>query len=128
VVLDAPGATILVVEDDAIQADALDALFTGYGYDVIIAHDADEALVAVPARLDLIVSDYRLPKHKTGVDVVVSLRQATGRSIPAIVMTGDAQANIALEVARAGCEIIHKPCMPNLLVKAVFRVLSSSCG
>ena len=115
--------TILLVEDDQMQAEALAAVFSDIGYHVIVAHDAGDAMAFRSPHLDLIVSDYRLPGRRSGVDIVASLRQAYARSIPAIIMTGDTQASIALEVARAGCDIVHKPCHPNVLINTLTRLL-----
>ena len=80
-------------------------------------------MVALSASLDIIVSDYRLPGPRTGVAMVESLRLANGRAIPAIIMTGDTQANVVLEVARAGCDILHKPCPAVAVLAAVARLL-----
>jgi hypothetical protein len=72
------------------------------------------------------VTDYRLPAGWTGVDVVESIRQSYYRTIPAIIITEDAQAHVTLEAARAGCEIIHKPRSQSLLFAAITRALSPS--
>ena len=118
-------AAILVVEDDPLQADTLGAIFLDIGYRVSVANNLTEALASLLSPTDLIVSDYRLPGLLTGVEVVERIRQVSGRSIPAIIMTGDTQANVALEAARAGCTIIHKPYTLTVLIEAVDHVLSS---
>ena len=118
-------AAILVVEDDPLQADTLGAIFLDIGYRVNVANNLTEALASLLSPTDLIVSDYRLPGLLTGVEVVERIRQVSGRSIPAIIMTGDTQANVALEAARAGCTIIHKPYTLTVLIEAVDHVLSS---
>ena len=116
--------SILVIEDDKVQADALNAIFTGYGYSVVVAYDADTAVMAAQTRTpDLIVSDYRLPGNNTGVDTVVSIRQRHNRSIPAIIVTGDTQAKITIEAASACCDILIKPFTPAALMASIARTL-----
>jgi len=112
-------ATILVVEDDPVQADALAAIFSGFGYRVIVARDSAGAAAAQPHALDLIISDYRLPGRQTGLDVVADIRRINGRMIPAIIITGDTQAGIARDAGRAGCTIVHKPCTSAVLIAAI---------
>ena len=116
-------ATILVVEDDPVQADALDAIFSGLGYHVMVARDPAQAMAPLPLLPDLIISDYRLPGQQTGVEVVAHIRQAAGRPIPAIIMTGDTQATVAREAGQAGCAIVHKPCTFAALIAAIDRAL-----
>ena len=116
-------ATILVVEDDPVQADALDAIFTSLGYRVILARDPAQAMARHPLAPDLIISDYRLPGGRTGVEVVAHIRQTTGRPVPAIIMTGDTQATVAREAGQAGCAILHKPCTFAVLIAAIDRAL-----
>lgn len=115
--------TVLVIEDDSIQAEAIDLVLSGFGYTVVVARDAAGAMAVRHHWLDLIISDYRLPGDQTGVEVVTALRQANARSIPAIIMTGDTQASIALEAARAACDIVHKPCSPKALISLVARAI-----
>lgn len=114
--------TILVVEDDPMQADALASLLSGCGYRVLVARDGAEAAAAIPPP-DLILSDYRLPGGQTGVDAVGRVRTVNGGAIPAIIMTGDTEAAIALDVARADCDIVHKPCPPSALFAAIARLV-----
>ena len=116
--------TILVVEDDRVQADALEAIFSGFGYRVIVARDPAEAMAALSRPPPgLIISDYRLPGRQTGLEVVAEVRRASGQSIPAVIMTGDTQSDITQEAARAGCAIVHKPCTVAMLITAINRVM-----
>ena len=116
-------ASILLIEDDKVQANALVAILTGYGYNVTVAHDATTAIATQTHPPDIIVSDYRLPGHQTGVDTVVSIRQRFARSIPAIIVTGDTQAKITLEAAKADCDILIKPFTPAALMSSIARTL-----
>ena len=117
--------SILVIEDDKMQAEALMSIFTGCGYSVFVAHDADAAMTAQIPSPDIIISDYRLPGNMTGVDTVASIRQLHARPIPAIIATGDTEAKIAIEAARADCDILIKPFTPAALMLAIAKKLGS---
>ena len=119
-----PAATILLIEDDEVQASALAALLRSLGHRVVIAHDADAALQTDLEPLELILTDYRLPGHATGVELIGRLRRAVGRALPALIVTGDTQQAIILEAAALGCEVLHKPCAPPALLLAIARALA----
>ena len=120
----APASTILLVEDDEVQASALATLLGDLGHRVVIAHDADAALEAGLEPLELILTDYRLPGHATGVELIGRLRRAAGRTLPALIVTGDTQQTIILEAAAIGCEVLHKPCAPQEVFHAIARALA----
>ena len=116
-------ATILVIEDDQMQASAQKIYLCVFGYQVVIARDVVSASMALTRPPDVIISDYRLPGNQMGVEAVLSVRMAHARVIPAIIMTGDTQAEIALEAAQADCEIVHKPCSPKVLLDRLARLV-----
>jgi CheY-like chemotaxis protein len=63
--LDAAGATILVVEDNASARMALEALLEVLGFRVLAAGDGDEAqaiFAAQAERIDLLITDMLLPR------------------------------------------------------------------
>jgi two-component system, OmpR family, phosphate regulon response regulator PhoB len=80
--------TILVVEDEDALATLLQYNLEKEGYDVRVAGDGEEAMVAVDEKLpDLIVLDWMLPKI-SGIEVCRRLRQkAETRNVPIIMMT-----------------------------------------
>ena len=80
--------TILVVEDEDALATLLQYNLEKEGYDVRVAGDGEEAMVAVDEKLpDLVVLDWMLPKI-SGIEVCRRLRQkAETRNVPIIMMT-----------------------------------------
>ena len=80
--------TILVVEDEDALATLLQYNLEKEGYEVRVAGDGEEAMVAVDEKLpDLIVLDWMLPKI-SGIEVCRRLRQkAETRNVPIIMMT-----------------------------------------
>ena len=115
---------ILLVEDDEVQGSALASILRGLGHRVSVAHDAASALAHDLEPVGLIITDYRLPGTTTGVELVTRARRATGRNLPAIIVTGDTQQTILIIGATIGCEVLHKPCSPELLLQAIARAVA----
>jgi len=71
-----------------------------------------DAIVALARHLrdpDVILSDYRLRDHETGLEAIDRVRRALGAEIPAAIVTGDlASADLARIRAR-GITLAHKP-------------------
>jgi CheY-like chemotaxis protein len=98
------GASILLIDDDAIVLDANRLLLMTLGYTVISASDAQTAMSLIGSELpspDLIIADYRLPGECMGIELVHNIRTMAGTLIPAIILTGDItlprEANTLLE-------------------------------
>jgi two-component system cell cycle sensor histidine kinase/response regulator CckA len=94
--------TILVVEDDPgvlrLQRQHLERA----GYAVVTAEEAEEALRAVEQHpIDLIVLDYKLSSHYTGLDFYERLK-ATGSTVPVIIVTGFSDESTVIKALRAG--------------------------
>ncbi len=118
---------ILLVEDDWLQAKALEAILEDAGFEVASVPNAGKALQAVEAPgPDLILSDYRLPDGITGLTMIRMLRKLLVHEVPAILITGDTQAAIAEEAAAQGCAIVHKPYLPRDLVEVINRQLETA--
>lgn len=102
--------TVLLVEDDAQLREALFGMLTDWGCGCIAAHDYASGLermqgsVRVP---DLILSDYRLPNEKNGVQLIAEARNQLNRKVPAILLSG--------ETDPAQVDAIHKEAIPLLL-------------
>ena len=116
-------SSILLVEDDEVQGSALGSILRDRGHRVVVARDAASALGRASEPPDLIITDYRLPGNTTGVELVTRLRHATGRELPALIVTGDTQEAIVIVAAMIGCEVLHKPCSPETLLRAIARAL-----
>jgi len=120
--------TVLLVDDDASVLAASRLLFELEGFDVIAAASADEVTGELGASLepvDLIVTDYHLHDTRTGMDIVTAVRQRLGRTVPAIVVTGDTSPSmVASDLARL--EVIGKPAEPEQLLATVQQLLHES--
>jgi len=80
--------TILVVEDEDALGTLLQYNLEKEGYQVLLANDGEEALVAVEEKLpDLVVLDWMLPEV-SGIEVCRRLRQRPeSRNVPIIMLT-----------------------------------------
>ena len=116
--------TVFLVDDDATVLWATQLLFELDGFKVIAAASPDDVaaeLESASTPIDLIVTDYRLRDAHTGIDVINSVRQYFGRTIPAIVMTGDSSPLVGEHVARL--EVLSKPIAPDQLLGTIQRLL-----
>lgn len=82
---------ILLVEDHPGVLKATQLLLSLEGYAVVAAVSCAEAVERVrsDAQIDLLVTDYHLSGDETGVDVIAAVRDALGRKIPVVLITGD---------------------------------------
>jgi signal transduction histidine kinase len=112
------GRLVAVIEDEDAILEGMKALLSGWGCDVVAGHDADEVLESlgeVGRYPDLLIVDYRLEGGLTGVQVIQRLRSELDADIPALLVTGSASAERALESEQHGYHLLMKPVMPEKL-------------
>ena len=79
--------TLLIVDDDDDILEVLSVYFLKQGYDVILAHDGDEAVQLLKYKaIDLVITDIRMPKMN-GLSLLKHIRTKSN-SLPVILMTG----------------------------------------
>ncbi|BAE52691.1 FOG: CheY-like receiver [Paramagnetospirillum magneticum AMB-1] len=105
---------VVVIEDEAIVLAGYQMLFESWGYRVIAAQSADEAVSLVEEEGEapgFILSDFRLRDGQTGTEAISMLRRSFGQGIPGAVVTGDTTVTgEGLKEAEAeGTPILHKP-------------------
>ena len=118
-------ARILVVDDSPTDLSLISAPLVAGGFEVITAHDGEEALAKAAAeRPDVIVLDVVLPKLN-GFQVCRTLkRSAESGHIPVILLTGKRQPADRFWGLRQGAdEYITKPFQPEALVGSIQRFL-----
>jgi two-component SAPR family response regulator len=108
---------ILVVEDEPLTAFDNENMLSDAGYEVVATvDDIEEALeVLEREQVDLILSDVRLRKDQTGIELA---RAAKAKSVPTLFATGHSWPG-ASEVA-IGC--VMKPYTERQLCKAIEAV------
>jgi PAS domain S-box-containing protein len=121
------GKTVMVIDDDPMQVDALSSLLGQWGCAVMAANDvagARQALAGVK-NPDAIVVDYRLRGDETGAEAISVVRRATGREIPGIIITGDTEPARLMRAASMGMALLAKPVDADELLSVLAEVLSA---
>jgi PAS domain S-box-containing protein len=119
------GAQVLLVEDDpAVQA-ATKMLLKVAGYRVLLAATQSEALVLAQQQpIDLLITDYHLADGETGTQVIAQIRNALGKPLKAILMTGDTSCAVQDLDADELLRIVSKPIQAEELLSLISSMLS----
>ena len=121
------GKTILVIDDETSVLHGMQALLAHWGCEVLIAADANEAVATARNTLpDLVVADLRLPQDASGRDAIERVCAATGRRIPALIITGDTAVETLRQTHRYGYPLLHKPLRPVKLRAALSQLLAET--
>ena len=119
---------VLVIEDDVQSRLGLQLLLEGWGYRVLAAGSVDELLLQTAQDMDrvsLIISDYRLREHQTGIDAIKRLHEEyNDEAIPALLVSGDTDPQRLAEVAEHGWPMQNKPVDPDRLRSTIARLLA----
>jgi CheY-like chemotaxis protein len=117
-------ATILLIDDNAVQAATRQTILKRAGYFVIAALNPVRALEQFqggefPAEIGLVITDHLMP-GMSGVEFVKGLRK-THPTLPVMVISGLEEA----EEQYAGLNVTFrmKPVLPELLLASVHRLL-----
>ena len=114
-----------MIDDDPSVRAGMAGLFESWGCRVA-AGSSDQlslsGLAEHSERPDLIISDFRLPHGRTGIDIITSLRSAHRAQIPAFLISGDTNAEPLREAQASGLQLLHKPITP-MALRAMFNQL-----
>jgi signal transduction histidine kinase/CheY-like chemotaxis protein len=130
------GRCVAVIDDDPVVVAAMRALFSSWGATVGGGENAGSALaelrtltkdgaLAMP-RFDLVVADLRLAQGRSGIDAVRELRQRSGSSAPALIVSGDTGEEARTSVSRAGFTLLSKPVVASKLQNAAAQALATA--
>jgi CheY-like chemotaxis protein len=120
---------ILVVEDEALAAMAIEDFLSRKGYRVTLAVDGQEAVERLRAELvDVVITDLRMPR----LDGRGLIRELRGMSptLPVIVMTGFLASESGDDALTNGTwrplEILSKPVSPQAILDTLQRMLGAA--
>jgi CheY-like chemotaxis protein len=116
---------VVQVDDEIAIREAMTQLLGGWGYRVIAAGSAAEAVERtseLPVCPDLLICDYRLRGGENGIDAIARLRMEYNATIPALLITGDTAPERLAEAAQSGLMLLHKP-VPNARLRAALAEL-----
>ncbi|WP_142848669.1 response regulator [Telmatospirillum sp. J64-1] len=111
-----------IIEDDAIQLEALRMLLSGWNCTVFAATTPSalaEDVILKSGHLDLLITDFRLRGGETGPAAAGAVAAALGHPLPVIIITGDTSPERLHEAMESGYTVIHKPFDPGELQQAV---------
>tara|TARA_R110001583_G_scaffold42735_2_gene135860 strand:- start:5300 stop:6964 length:1665 start_codon:yes stop_codon:yes gene_type:complete len=114
---------ILLIDDDKSILSALSMLLENWGYDVQCAENSEQAISALDNQVfALIISDYRLPGDKNGLDLIKIAQQK--QDIPSVLLTGEVDPDRLQESTLSHYKVLHKPIKPALLRVLIRQLLA----
>ncbi len=120
-------STVLVVDDDTQMREAMSEAIKRFGYNVVSAQNAREALELVDGKEEysLIITDMKMP-GMDGLEFIKRVRAKTS-NIPILVITGFATVENAVECMKLGAsDYLMKPFSFDSLKNAVTGLLTPS--
>jgi two-component system, OmpR family, response regulator VicR len=114
--------TLLVIEDDGMQADVIKILLGNVGYDVVVARDGLEGLRRMyETQPDLVLLDLMIPKMD-GWEVCRRIREMS--NIPIVITTSRRTADDTVKGLRLGADdYVVKPFNPHELIARIGAIL-----
>lgn len=126
--MSAPSAerpTVIVVDDDADLRVALRYALEIEGFDVICCANGERLLkLALPQATVCLVVDQRLPGI-SGIEALEALR-ARQVTVPAIVITGAADARLRARLLLADARLVEKPLLNDQLTAAIRDLIETT--
>jgi len=120
------GARVLVIDDEPEVRAGMRTLLEQLGCRVAACSGyADaERLIELDGLEDVhvIVSDFRLRQHESGIDTVRRLRARLG-NVPALLVSGDTAPERLREAQSSGLPLLHKPVSADKLMEAMLAAL-----
>jgi DNA-binding NtrC family response regulator len=119
----------VVIDDDAMVLESLEAVLTEWDYQVIAAASADEAIAQIRnlgCRPDIVIADYRLREGRTGTEAILAVRALFAHPIPSLILTGETDLKFLRECTGHDVGIAHKPVMPSQLDRALDQQLNTA--
>lgn len=125
---------VLLVEDNDGVRVATETFLKFEGHETLSAPSVAEAekLFAVLKPSDIVIADYHLDSHNTGLDLLLRLRTRVGQDVPGIVLSGDLPTVLrAVRSPVVNCRFLSKPVDTVALVDAIAELTLSrdqDCG
>jgi CheY-like chemotaxis protein len=115
---------VMVIEDDPLSSLAITGLLNSWGCHVNTYQDADGACAGIKdiPLPNIIVSDYRLPGEKSGVDAIRAIREFCESAIPAVLVSGDKNEELRSLASAEGLVLLSKPLQPAKLRNLLRRI------
>jgi two-component system, sensor histidine kinase len=126
---DGRGRLAVVVDDDALVLESLQAILTEWGYEVVTATDTDQAVTRIRERSrppDIVIADYRLHGGRTGTEAILAIRALFDQPIPGVILTGETDLQFLRTAGGHDLGIAHKPVTPRQLGRVLNQQLNAA--
>lgn len=124
--LDLSGHLVVLIENATRVRDATQQLLEAWGAQVVPTSSAEAALLQLVDRQrppDLVITDLQLPRGVDGLGAIAAIESHFGRSVPAVVLTGEPSSARLREVRRAGLPVLRKPASAESIQRAIDELL-----
>ncbi|MFM2399540.1 MAG: hypothetical protein RL341_1697, partial [Pseudomonadota bacterium] len=122
------GKRVLVVDDEPQVRQGMQQLLTAWGSEVALAANCAEACNWIERKFapDFVMADLRMANGETGIQTIGRLRRMLGRDTPAVLISGDTQAEQLQAAKAAGLALLHKPIKPAQLRSLLNQVFATA--
>lgn len=113
---------LMVIDDNPIVLEAMEAMLTSMDCDAYPAHDIPEALEIIKELEelpDVLIVDYQLADDVTGDLAIAQVRKAANNDIPAIIVTGNTNSALVRKAAESAYRVLNKPVNPDVLLRTI---------
>ena len=123
------GSMVLIVEDDDSLRNALSDQLISWGAVVEAAESCDEALEIARScerLIDVVISDFKLPGEKNGIDVIRQVRATQPHLVAALIISGEYSFDRNLLKGIEAVRFLPKPIAPETLRAELTMAIKSS--
>lgn len=119
------GKKLLVVDDDEMVLNSTASILVAWGCQVTLAVSLEqvEQYLQDGMAWDMVISDYQLQNHTTGIDVITMVQQHQSQKLPCILVSGDTGPTVLKLAAVSGHHLLHKPVKPAKLRSLAIHLL-----
>jgi signal transduction histidine kinase len=112
IALDERQGLVLLIDDEPDIRSAMRTLLENWGYAVVAVANGEDAVPLLDRAPDALIADYRLSAGQTGDRTIRALQQRFGKSIPALIVTGETSVEVVRRLNADGFVVLHKPVAP----------------
>lgn len=126
--VDLRGKTVLLVDDEPLNREAMRCEMGDWGMRVVLAADAEEALHFLASRniaIDVAIVDRDLGSQISGPELLDRLATELGIAVPAIVVTGATDSDALQDLEETGYAYLIKPVDEITLRRALNEVMAA---
>lgn len=119
---------VVVIDDEENIRAGMEQLLGSWGCEVVVSADAEGIISQLDAghrKPDGIICDYRLRDSQTGLEAIKAINGVYDSAIPALIVTGDTEKQLLIDLKASGHQVLHKP-VPPARLRAFLRSLPSA--